>query len=423
MFKTQKFNPRFICLIIFVSLLAVGTVQALQSTDGQDEEKTRIKKWQEDIDYLASELPQRHKNLFFQLSESDFKQKIQKLKNELSDINDEEIIWRLFQIVASIGDGHTTLYYKTKIAFPYSLYWFKEGIYVINTVPEYKHILNCRLVQIDFIPVEKVVEALKLGISHENQAQIKKSAPYYLAMAEHLYGAHLIEEKDKAVFTFEDKKGKQFHVPMKAVSLKTKPQWIVSNSDDDDLPLYRQNRDKYYSFTYMENEKTMYVLYNACRMIKGNLFKDFVKAVFDQVDSHPVERFVMDLRNNGGGSSLIFFPLLKELKAREELNKKGKLFVILGRRTFSSAILNALQMKNQTNATFLGEPTGGKPNHYGEIKSFLLKNSSLHVSYSTKYFTHSQEDTDSIYPDILVEVSIQDYLSKKDPVLEKILKY
>ena len=417
--------PRYItflmCVLIFMSLPAVRPTLSSQTTSRQQEELNRTERWQEDINTLAAELPQSHKNLFFQLTESEFKQGIQKLKDELSEISDEEVIWRLSQIVASVGDAHTGLRYNTKIAFPFTLYWFKQGIYVVNTVPEYKEILNCRLVKVNSHSVEKVLEALRLGISHENLAQIKNSAPYYMTMPEYLYGAHIIQERDNAVFTFENELGEPFSISIEAVSLKTKPQWIVSNSDEDDLPLYRKNRGRYYSFTYLNNQKTLYVLYNSCRMIKEKLFKDFVKDVFQQVDSHQVDRFVVDLRNNGGGNSAIFFPMLKELKTREELNKKDKLFVILGRRTFSSAVLNALQMKNQTNATFFGEATGGKPNHYGEVKNFVLKHSRLQVSYSTKYFTHSQEDTDSIYPDVTVEVSIQDYLNKKDPVLEKIL--
>lgn len=418
-----KINSRIMCHVIIVSLFVFGLMPGIQASEVQAEEKSRIQKWQEDIDYLASELAQRHKNLFFQISESEFMREIQKLKADLPDLHDEEIVWRISQIVASVGDAHSSIRFKTTIAFPFTLYWFKEGIYVINTVAEHQQILNCRLVRINDLPIDNVVETLKQGISHENQAQIKNSVPYYLAMAEYLFGAHVITEKDKAVFSFENKQGERLRVPLQAVSLKIQPQWVIANSDESELPLYRRNRDKNYSFTYLEGEKAMYVLYNRCVMTKGRLFKDFVNDIFVQVDSQPVNRIVIDVRNNGGGNSMIFYPLLRELKARDELNQKGKLYVILGRRTFSSAVLNAVQMKNQTNALFFGEPTGGKPNHYGEVKRFLLKNSQLQVSYSTKYFTHSKEDNDSIYPDVLIEISIQDYLDKRDPVLEKILHW
>ncbi len=419
----QKYTIRLFYMLIFVSMMVMGSTLPSHPNRAQNEAPNRIQRWQEDIDELAAELPHLHKNLFFKLSEKDFKQEIHKLTDELPDLDDEEVIWRLSQIVASVGDAHTALRYKTQIAFPFTLYWFKQGIYTINTVPEYREILNCRLAKVNFLPIEEVIGALKRGISHENLAQIKNSAPYYVTMPEYLYGANLIRAKDSAVFTFENEQGHQLQVNIRAVSLDTKPTWIVSDRDEDDLPLYRQNKDKYYSFTYLNNQKTMYVLYNSCQMIKEQPFKEFVKEVFEHVDSHPVERFIVDLRNNGGGNSAIFSPLLKEIKQREELNQQDKLFVILGRRTFSSAILNALQLKNQTNATFFGEPTGGRPNHYGEIRNIMLKHSHIQVSYSTKYFTHSQLDTDSLHPDFIVEVSILDYLNRKDPVLEQILKY
>ncbi len=410
-------------MLFYILLLAGRPIHSLQAKNTLIEKPNRIARWQEDIDELAAKLPQRHKNLFFKFSESDFKQEIQKLRDELPNIKDEEVIWRLFQIIASVGDAHTALRFQTQIAFPFTLYWFKQGIYTINTVPEYREILNCRLTKVNFLPIEEVIEALKRGISHENMAQIKNSAPYYVTMPEYLYGANLIPAKDNAVFIFENEQGKQIQVNISAVSLKTQPKWILTNTNEDDLPLYRKNRDKYYSFTYLNSQKTMYVLYNSCRIIQEWPFKDFVKEVFEHVDSHPVERFIVDLRINGGGNSAIFFPFLKEIKQREELNRQGKLFVIIGRRTFSSAILNALQLKNQTKAIFFGEPTGGRPNHYGEIRNFMLKHSRIQVSYSTKYFTHSQLDTDSLHPDFIVEVSILDYLNKKDPVLEQILKF
>lgn len=416
-------KKRLICMLIITFFLMTGTVFPRQAVPAQPEEKSPVQKWMEDIDTLAAELPQKHKNLYFRLSESAFKQKIQALKDCLPGLSDEEIIWRLSRIIASVGDSHTTLRYQTKIAFPFSLYWFKNGIYVINTVPEYKHILYRRLVGVNGKPMGEVLEILKQGIPHENHAQVKNYFPYYLTMAEYLYGARLIEDKDKARFTFVDKDGAAFEAAMTAVSLKTKPEWVVTGTGEGELPLYRRNRDKYYSFTYLDDQKTVYVLYNSCRMMKDKLFKDFVKEVFEHADKYPVEKFVVDLRNNGGGNSIIFYPLLKRLKEHEKLNQTDKLFVIVGRRTFSSAVLNALQMKNRTNATFAGEPSGGKPNHFGEIKYFKLPNSGLFVSYSTKYFSYSEEDTDAIYPDIPVELTIEDYLNNRDPVLEKILKH
>jgi len=187
-------------------------------------------------------------------------------------------------------------------------------------------------------------------------------------------------------------------------------------------PLYRKYQRATYAFEYLEQEKILYVAYNACRMRKDKPFPVFVDEVFACADRNPVERFIIDIRNNGGGNSSIFTPMLRELKKRDALNRKECLFVIIGRRTFSSAVLNAIQLRNQTQAVFVGEPSGGRPNHFGEVRMFMLKHSRLPVTYSTKYFTTSKEDTDSFYPDIPVELSVKDLLNHNDPVIEKILE-
>jgi hypothetical protein len=129
------------------------------------------------------------------------------------------------------------------------------------------------------------------------------------------------------------------------------------------------------------------------------------------------------MRLNGGGNSLIAEPLIEGIKQRPAINSKGHLFVVIGGKTFSSAILNALKFKNETEAIFVGEPTGGKPNHFGEIKLFVLPRSWIVVSYSTKYFKHSPEDTPSLYPDIDVGVSFSDFMECRDPVYEAITAY
>lgn len=164
----------------------------------------------------------------------------------------------------------------------------------------------------------------------------------------------------------------------------------------------------------------LYFQYNQCSEDKDKPVKVLTREIMDIMNSRDVDKFVLDLRNNRGGNSLVIEPLLKTLAQSEKVNKKGHLFVVIGRATFSSAILNALQLRNQTEAIFIGEPTSGRPNHYGEVRSFTLPNSGLIVSYSTKYFRFSEDDSDSITPDILVEPSFADFVSNTDAVLEKI---
>ena len=97
-------------------------------------------------------------------------------------------------------------------------------------------------------------------------------------------------------------------------------------------------------------------------------------------------------------------------KINDKINRKENLKVIIGRETFSSALLNAYEFKFDTNAEIIGEPSGGKPNCYGEILKFTLPNSRFIVSYSTRYYKLIEDDTIlALYPDINIQESISDY--------------
>lgn len=97
--------------------------------------------------------------------------------------------------------------------------------------------------------------------------------------------------------------------------------------------------------------------------------------------------------------------------------------MLIGRNTFSSAELNAEELKTKNGAILIGSPTGQKPNAYGEVQAFELPHSKIKIGYSTKYFYRSDEDPESLMPDVLVEQSSEDLFSGRDVVLEAALDY
>jgi hypothetical protein len=192
---------------------------------------------------------------------------------------------------------------------------------------------------------------------------------------------------------------------------------------DCTLPLCLRHRDLHYWFTYLDETGLLYIKYNSCREMEGKPFASFADEVLGYIDNHPVQRLVFDLRHNRGGSSALARGLISGIKDRAGINRKGRLFVVVGRETFSSAILNALELTGDGNATLAGEATGGKPNHYGEVRFFKLPNSMLSVQYSTKDFSLWPDDVASLYPDLYAEPTFADLLACRDPVLEAILAY
>jgi C-terminal processing protease CtpA/Prc len=101
--------------------------------------------------------------------------------------------------------------------------------------------------------------------------------------------------------------------------------------------------------------------------------------------------------------------------------KTGNLYVIIGKFTFSSALLNAIDLKQKTNAILIGSPTGGKPNHYGEVKSFQLNKLDLKVWYSSNFFKNVDGDPPSLEPDIFIPITSDDMRALTDPCLEYVI--
>ncbi len=337
-------------------------------------------------------------------------------------MNEDEFRVGLCRLVAAVGDAHTSLRPPAEHAFPLVLYGFKEGIFLTNTIREHRDLLYQKLVAVDGHPISDVLAAYGGILSHENEAQLKYAIPQILASAEALHGLGVISDAGKAVFTFEDDSGRRTDATMTPLLMGAGlPSLAVDMRDASAEPLYVRDRSKPYWFAALPESKAVYIKYNSCREMKDRPFAAFIKDAFAAVESIPAERLIVDLRNNGGGDSSLFGPFFSALSNSPRVNLKGRLFVIVGRQTFSSAILNAIDLRKRTPAIFVGEPTGGKPNHFGEIKTMRLPRTKLEVSYSTKFFQQSYEDTPSLMPDVTIELSIADYKARRDPVLAAIL--
>lgn len=387
---------------------------------------TRNKKWLEDINKLASELPKKHKNLFFHKSEKEFYNDIEDLKKDVEYYDDYEMQIRLAMVVASFMDAHTSLKPIVKWGLPFEFYWFSSGIYVISALKEYKEAQYCKIISINNAGIYEIVEKLTLIISHENEWHLKSQLPKYLQAVDLLYGLEVIDEVDYVNIDFQDIEGNIKSLIVKTFSIgEINESFKLNNSNlygHGELPLYRKNADRYYWFEYIKSFKILYFKYNVCRNMGNQTVPEFGDELISFIKANTIEKLVIDLRNNFGGNSTLLDPFINSISKLKDLNEKGKLFVIIGQETFSSAVLNAISLKEKTNAIFLGEPTGGKPNCYGEVEKFKLDNYGIEVSFSTEYYkTIEDDELLAFMPYVYIDTSIEDYIENKDPCLKYVL--
>lgn len=398
----------FIFTFTFIGLI-LGTYRDERSVE-----------WRNDIDYLAEQLTKKHVNLFFKLSENDFKKEIKTLKRKVYKLNDDEIIVELMKIFADIGDEHTTINYFDGQSFPLKFYWFEDGIYVIDTISEYSKVNNCKLTKINGIDINTVLDTLTQLIPSSNNQWSKYNVTKLLAAPNILYGTGIVDSKNKTTYTFTNNTDVEFSMDIK--SNKTE-NIIWLDNETKKFPLYRKNPDKYYWFEYIPEYNTIYYKHNVSRDQSEMRFVDFSIELFSLIEEKKPDKFILDLRDNSGGDSKYIDNIIDKIKlTTPELNEQNNLYIIIGRKTFSSAVNNCVYAKSNSNAIFIGEDTGGNPNGYGEVQLITLPNSKKQISYSTKKFEGLDKEINTFEPDIEVKVKSSDYFENKDPIIDVILQ-
>lgn len=411
-----RWNAMVLVIVLHVASIASAATQE----DAEVVREARAALWSADLDRLAKELPERHVDFFHSLSREDFERAVEAVRPTIASSSDAELMLRFMRLAAMAGDGHTRVAgdWAPFRALPFSLYMFSDGLGVLAATETYADRVGSKIVAIGDKSTAELEAELTPFIAHDNRAGVLNQLPSIVLLAEVLREIGAIENLESAPVTFEaDGKRETLEVEMSPVlDLRAKKWKPIERT----VPLCEQKMNLPHWNDWIPDAKTLYFKYNACR--DAEAFGKLVNGTLGFIEQNDVERFVLDLRHNGGGDSRIFFPL-KLWLATSDFNRPGRLFVILGRRTFSSAVLNALEMRHM-NVIFVGEPTGGRPNHYGEVRTFRLPNSGLTVSYSTKYFRKIKDaDPPAVQPDILVEPTFEQWKDGRDPVLEAVLAH
>lgn len=398
------------------------------STFSSGHDAARDARWRDDLRFLATELATKHKNFFFQLKQPEFVKAVARIDARIPQLTDREIQVEMIRLVASARDGHTQVWWKTDAfaLMPFSAYRFDDGWYVVRASNAYQRIVGARIVKIGETDIEVAADALKTFVACDNEPCYRDRLSRYFNVADFLYAAGLTRDRQSATFTFVDRTGREFTQAISGFGpAELKDLKLISAFDEKlpQLPLYRRNPELNYWREFIADSKTLYINYRKCAEMESLPFAKFAAETFAFLDSNDVERVVIDLRQNGGGKESIMRPLSVGLHERKKFHERGRVFVVIGRATYSSANNNAYELRRATNALFVGEPTGQKPNHYGEVKTLTLPNSGIQVGYSSNYFKRVDGDPDSVQPDINAALSFSDYLAGRDVVLAAALAY
>jgi hypothetical protein len=383
---------------------------------------TREGRWAQDVEYLAAELPRLHPNLFFRTPRAEFDRVVDEVRRAMPAATDAEAIVGLMRVAAVPGDPHTAVYaWEEFPKLPVRFTRLAGGLFVTQAEAAYTGLLGSRVLAFDGSAVEDVEAAVATVISHDNTAWLRHLLPRFLVLPEVLRALRLTSDPGGVTLLLEDATGARFTAVLRG-SRPAGPLIDVTTAAGASLPLARQRNQEHYWFTVDDGSRTLYLQYNHCQNAAEDL-ESVARRAFQQLEQGRADRLVVDVRWNEGGDSRVDDALVSGVRDRAAWRARGRLFVIVGGATFSSGLWTADDLR-RLGAVVAGEPTGGRPNHYGDVRTFGLPNCRLQVGYSTRFFRLVEgADPPSLVPDLLVEPTIDDLRAGRDPVLEAVIRY
>jgi len=388
-----------------------------------------------DVRLLAQQMEDIHPDLYATISRRRFRAAVDALALRAEDLSANELLVELMRIAALPGNrnGHGGIFpgdpqhRRTLHLYPIRLYDFADGTYVVDEVGK-RRLVGARLVAIAGTPYTKVASLVRPLVPHDNESSRRGLLPHYVLTAEVLDGLGIADGIGPLELTFERAGGSTVDATLAPITVR---KYVASFPDPHyghypsslprrrPAPMYLANNGRDLWLSPIAGGKAIFVGYNAVTSPT-----DAAARRLRNLGRRPgVKRVIVDLRLNGGGDNTTFGPLVYALRD-PSINRRGRLFVLIGRATFSAAANFAAELDRSTRAIFVGEATGGGVKIYGDAVPFVLPETGLAARVPGRYWDFGKGRGDrrlAIYPDIAVPIKPADFFAGRDPVLATVL--
>jgi len=426
----------------------------------------------EDLDFLFKTIEEVHPNMYAYISKEEFKPLRDELYRQINrPMTRLEFYKAVAPVVAQLKNGHTFMQppsgafaeyiRKGGRLFPLEFQW--DGTAVI--------LKSCA--SGDDLPIGGEVLAIDNQKAREFLVRTARyfpaeNKPYNLGLLESgsIFPMFLwLEKGDAKSMTISSKTmdGVIKEYVVKPLSRNEIESQATANETKHTTVTSDKNPN--YSYRYIPEQETGLIEFNACADLEK--FKEFLVEAFNTIKEQNPGNLIIDIRENSGGDSSVGDEFLKyltdkpfrqfekiQLKISKQMCKqykslggqapdgkigslkssyigfthpgdnrlrfKGRVFVLIGPRTASSAMCFAQAIKHFAIGTLVGQETEDTPVNYGECIRGGLPNTGLGFSVACKRFVNAGAvgNGRGVLPDYEVKQKPQDTVKGIDTVLE-----
>ena len=375
------------------------------------------------------------------------------------------------RILSLLHDSHSTVIFSDSLGKRYPIYLFFDstGVFLYGASQcGLKQYLGKRVVKINGKPVQKVVESFRPLVSYANETDFIRQLPQAM-QSPALWKASRLTKNGRLHILFSD--GKE--VPLEPVAKERfSLAWMRSAKMGH---LVRFDRSEPFNYRLYEDKGICFFQFNICedqssyRQQRANgqfksyddaefeeaisqipVFSDFLEEMFSDIRVNDIHTLVVDIRENGGGNSLLCEQLMSWLMPIEELRTphstirlselweqqypvlaekyrkmlgngyelgntyrsedlllsgdntesrcfsmntntenifKGDVVFVMDEKTYSSAGMLLTMAADNHIGRIIGGKSAFLPCDYGDVLAFSLPNTGVRVCLSHKFFT------------------------------------
>ncbi|HMG71243.1 MAG TPA: hypothetical protein VK544_09030 [Gemmatimonadaceae bacterium] len=415
---------RLLLFVLALSFLAVNLGQAQSPSDSE-----RVAGWRSDIRYYLEQLKRQHYVYRARPLPAGLIQAADRLSRNVPRYSDERILAEFEHLASFAGDGHTYLLpfgsrRVTAHALPLRFFLFSDGMFVIDASPGYERWIGSRVVRVGDTPAATVIERMRPTLSADNRYGYLWVAPALLSFRGYLENFADGIGQDSVSLTLAPRGAKEVRITIASIvapPMRGMPKLLASRLQGAaPPPMYLSNITQNFWFKPLA-DSVLYVQFNQV-MNSGESLAAFAGRLGTTLRDMNPRAVIVDVRHNNGGNLGLLPPLLGAFRSYEGARRDGRIYVLMGRNTFSAAQVFLAQMDRDTHAVFAGEPSSSRPNFVGEETEVVLPWSGAIGSISDEYHETIPGDTrEWIEPNIKLTLSSADYFANRDPLLEKVL--
>jgi tetratricopeptide (TPR) repeat protein len=325
--------------------------------------------------------------------------------------------------------------------FPVRMHEFSDGIFITGITEKYALYVGKKVIQIGQLSAEDAFSRAGTLAFADNEFYKKEQEPLIAITCKLAYGLGITERVDKLSLIVETSEGLRDEIQLPAITppgtnnmlrgLDIGPEGIPFASaltgTDRELPLYLKHLDgnHNYWFEHDKKHKAIYMQFNLVINQQDETFVEFYRRMFNYYDDNAknIDIYILDLRFNNGGNGPIVLPFINEIIKRDNINRLGHLYILIGRRSFSATVLLVAEMMLHTQALLVGEPTGAAQDMFSDYVNLgTLPNCGATLFVSSEYINIAWPASENymIPPHHPAPFSSMEFFSGKDPALEAI---